>query len=654
MQYINPYSLLGFTNQDLRQIDAKAILREKKNLLNEIELSNTLTINYKGIEITKSDCIRTIDELDNKDKREYHFFIFQHSYLNDFLTKGDISFFEQYRIESIYSSIPFINFISPYFTFQYGKLLNESFNQGNIKNTAKILSVKPISNQEHLESCYRTTYSVLRNQVKEIDNINDEIKHLKGNFDEKGLDNLPKQSLRIINVPLLNILPFYFQNVRNQIAESINSLSTIVFNKPHNRISPAYELMQIAKSIKTDGLIEQTITKDYYLVEGQYNDKINESKLEKEQPGIAKYHLIINEIIDKIKQVENKTITASQVDLWVNSRISIQELNFLPQSALKVKNETALYLKELSITVWNSLTDINLAVKIISRALEIKVDENTKANLSKTKVELNSLKLKIQLRNSQSSTSRSPKQINGAGIMITVVAVVIFYAICNSPSSTNSPSGSGYSNSNNTNSTPPNIDSVVATADSSSLSTKPIATQITDSSAISIDITTINKNLTESLPVFLHVSMANGNIPNCHNFESEYDDTLDNELIISLGLTDAAVKIINYETNACIRYVFINSNTSYTVRHIPQGKYYLKIAYGQDWLVKKGDSNCKGRFASHSYYKKGEEILDFNLISTYSGYRIPSFSLKLGTYSSNENSNNFNTNNISELEFENN
>ena len=73
MNYINPYRILKINAANLSDIDDKTILKEKKRLFQEIELSDTISLNFEGIELTKADCIRAVDELDNKDKENFIF-----------------------------------------------------------------------------------------------------------------------------------------------------------------------------------------------------------------------------------------------------------------------------------------------------------------------------------------------------------------------------------------------------------------------------------------------------------------------------------------------------------------------------------------------------------------------------------------------------
>jgi hypothetical protein len=109
--------------------------------------------------------------------------------------------------------------------------------------------------------------------------------------------------------------------------------------------------------------------------------------------------------------------------------------------------------------------------------------------------------------------------------------------------------------------------------------------------------------------------------------------------------------MINYLNGKCIRYVYISKNSTYTIRNIPQGKYYLKIAYGDNWGVEEGKSICEGRFTTNTLYKKGNDILDYNFVYTGDHYQIPSFSLKLDVIKTDDQVNTFDTNTINENEF---
>ncbi len=127
MNFVNPFELL-----DVAETDAVSIKKAKKRKLAEFDLSDDGIIEVGNQKVTKSDFIRAIDELDNNDKAEFYLFVKNNPRLNAFLTNGDISFFTNFRQESIYSDVNFINFVSPYFAEQYNKVLLETYQNDNL------------------------------------------------------------------------------------------------------------------------------------------------------------------------------------------------------------------------------------------------------------------------------------------------------------------------------------------------------------------------------------------------------------------------------------------------------------------------------------------------------------------------------------------
>ena len=145
-------------------------------------------------------------------------------------------------------------------------------------------------------------------------------------------------------------------------------------------------------------------------------------------------------------------------------------------------------------------------------------------------------------------------------------------------------------------------------------------------------------------------TINNGPLPVCYNFTPQKSKINNYLEIVVGGGTDVAIKLMNKETEKCVRYVFINGGTTYKIKNIPEGQYYLKIAYGKNWLSKVEDSQCVGKFIRNPIYEKGDEILDYKLKYDNGGYSIPSFRLSLDVVSTGVSSS-FNSEKISEGDF---
>ena len=153
-----------------------------------------------------------------------------------------------------------------------------------------------------------------------------------------------------------------------------------------------------------------------------------------------------------------------------------------------------------------------------------------------------------------------------------------------------------------------------------------------------------------------------GTTPECENVTPQHDFTLNNYLKINVGSgTDVVVKLMKIGTyeDVCIRIVYVRSSESYDIINIPEGNYYLKIAFGKDYRQKIIDNQCYVRFINNPQYEKGKDILDFNKVNKpdevigdkiYKRWSIPSYTLNLDVISSFK-GNRFDANKITEKEF---
>ncbi len=125
-----------------------------------------------------------------------------------------------------------------------------------------------------------------------------------------------------------------------------------------------------------------------------------------------------------------------------------------------------------------------------------------------------------------------------------------------------------------------------------------------------------------------------GATPKSFNFKGKFDYKLDNYLKIKVGKnTEVVVKMYKMGKTAAqdelVRVTYINSSTTQFIRNVPEGEYYLKIAYGKDWREKVVDGKKFGTFTKNALYEKAPQILDFNTVKTSKGINVPSYNLTL-------------------------
>ena len=625
MSYINPFELLNLSPINLSEVDGITINKAKRKLLAEIELSENEAILFKKQEVSKSNCIALIDDLDNKLKREFHFYVYQNPNFNNFLTSGDLTLFTQFKVESIYKDIDFLDFISPYFSERYDSLLLKTIKIGKLNNIRTILSVKPIVNDTYFEKCYKGTYAYLKDIDADIRKIAGQIENGESKYILNGFIELPKVVSEKTHVDILNMLPLYFQSLRNQLAQTIKHLAVILNNDPFSNYEYAVKIIEIAKTVNSDGLVAQTITKDSIVLQNNYTSVVKS----KEEEMFHHYRAIIRNIEKLLLDIDRRVSphinnNFDRISNAITSEIDISELNALPNKFNDIRNRIAEIIKNIAITICNEFRHAEPSRELIQFASTIKVDD--------------SMKVKIQqeydiIYNEHHITYLKLKHVS-PWIIVAIIILAIIIGVYFTPSTSVNESSS--SNASSSNSPTPND----------------YPQQTTSNSPSSETTTQAQPNPPQ--PTFTAISMSNGNITGCSNFKAKYDYNIDNKLIISVGNnTDAAVKLCKQSNSKCIRFVYINKNTTYIMKNIPEGKYYLKIAYGEDWGILDGEPYCNGKFTKNALYKKGSQILDYNLVQTSDGYEVPSFSLKLKVEYGDRTMNEFSTNRISSNEFTN-
>lgn len=139
-----------------------------------------------------------------------------------------------------------------------------------------------------------------------------------------------------------------------------------------------------------------------------------------------------------------------------------------------------------------------------------------------------------------------------------------------------------------------------------------------------------------------------GELPKEYGVKSKFGQQ-DNYFDIEIGKgCDVAIKIMDVATDKCIRYVFVPENSSANIQMIPQGKYYLKLAYGKDWMeYDNGDGTLSAKFTSNVTYDRSTDIFDFGKKNSSN---VVNYLLQINVVDS-ELQNSFGTIEISESEF---
>lgn len=139
----------------------------------------------------------------------------------------------------------------------------------------------------------------------------------------------------------------------------------------------------------------------------------------------------------------------------------------------------------------------------------------------------------------------------------------------------------------------------------------------------------------------------NGDLPSSYGI-APVRGLLDNYFDIEMGTgLNLVVKIADAQTNKSIRYVFVRENSKANISQVPPGRYYLKMAFGHDWMINDQDFQFRGKFTRNVAYEMSEDIFDFGQVNTINA---KSYSLRINMQQ-NELYANFNTTTINEAQF---
>lgn len=94
---------------------------------------------------------------------------------------------------------------------------------------------------------------------------------------------------------------------------------------------------------------------------------------------------------------------------------------------------------------------------------------------------------------------------------------------------------------------------------------------------------------------------------------------------------DAVVKIIENDSDMIYRDVYIKKGEKVIIKNLPLGRYYLKIAKGNQWKEICIEKKCFGKFMKHEIFQKKyfEHLLNIKIQTTAVGKKINSLNINI-------------------------
>jgi hypothetical protein len=612
MNFINPIEILGLSNvTDTTSIDNEIVRKAKRKLFAEIDLSDNGLFEYYGLQLTKGDCEKVIDELTNNDMKEFYLYLSSNKKLNIFLVNGNDAVFINFKQDSIFMLPEFVKFISPYFAPKFDKAILNAFITEDVYKIKSILLTSFLITQNDINIAFKSVTNLIQNKIIEINDITKDIKNEESVYDEDDIDEVVGLVVSYFPTDIINILPQYFQSQILKIAKSINYLQLSIWDAFDNTQVPN-DLLEHLLTLNIGGLDKPTFENNYKIVKKKNEERIEQGK---NAPILIKYAKYLMDCRSKINEVERKIITPVNLVYWVNSSISLYEINNLSSEFDEIKNQVAISLRAMSVEVWNSFSDIDVSIDLINKANNIiGLKPDTKENIQDAKKQLTELKTKIDLAKlvkqrvsrpvSKPPTSNS-KDVNYGCLWSFVFIVgigVMFWAIENRPFSSEH-------NANNESNTAPVNNNNSYTYDN----TTPEVTNDNTTPA------TTNEYIPPVESKYKGNQLKNGASPLNGCFGNAIYSGEARLVIDNGGSADAIVCLYNIYEDRTIRNEYVKKNSSFTMSNIGQGKYKIRVFSGNDWNPNLVNScGTKGNFESDVNFSEFDGIQNFGEDGGYS------------------------------------
>jgi hypothetical protein len=625
MNFVNPIEILQLQNATYAgSIDTDIIKREKRKLFAEIELSDNGLYHYNGLDITKSDCERVINELDNEERKEFYYYLTTNPSLNNFLTTGNEKLFNSFSKESIYKISEFIAFINPFFSERFDKILLKAFKTNDTKLLTSILRSQILINQPNINIAFKSVSNEIKNRIEEINKITEEVKNNERECDEESIEEIVNVVKKAFPVELINILPSYFQSQINRIASSINFLDLAIDNEFGISLSSMH-LMEHLLKLNIESVGKKTFESNYEITKRRYDEKIEE---EKNTPILKKWATALLEIKTINDRIEEKTAQPKDGENKIRL-IDITELNSLPSFADDIRNSYAYAYRSMSISIWNKHRNIDSAISVINKGLLINSSSETKTKLNGDLKDLLEIKKEKEKTGEPISTAPSMSTTNGIGTTIygdtlyfvffhipiipiarysceqtfngyrffgklklhtwqkvwqwgLPIGILLMFII---PAIIESNNRSTYSNDYST----PAYTSPTTSSNENASSTYSNSTPSTSYSDPVIADSKYKGN-----------QLKNGASPFIACFGKGMYGGHAKLTVKNGSASDAIICIYSVDNDRTIRNSYIRANSNFTISSVPQGDYKIRVFYGNDWNpTVTNDCGGKGNFESN-------------------------------------------------------
>ena len=294
--YLNPFDLLNPPiDYDLDDLDAKTLQKLKKALLQEIDLEDGVVTWFPELKVDKSRAIGLCDELNDDQKKEYHWLVYLDKPLLHFLSKGSHEHFlvdeHDFRLDILeyledYDN-GFIEWLGNIFTPQYDKILSKAIDTGNITVLECLVDGRRWVPPSMEDQCFLNSRRVVDRLIQPLRVANQKADSTKPVL--KNIEGLLKHG-RLLEI--LNLLPTYFEEFHDDAVSQIRGIAVSCFN-PHDDIDLSRQVIELSKrfrfrSAKANKSIESDIEQIEKLIQQERQHEVKLLSSSKDRWEITK------------------------------------------------------------------------------------------------------------------------------------------------------------------------------------------------------------------------------------------------------------------------------------------------------------------------------------------------------------------------------
>jgi hypothetical protein len=253
MLYTSPFEILDLPGTELQQMDKKALLLKKKQLLAELELQNGHSVIIKNKEFTKNDILSLFEQIENGGAVEYHAAVAADPVLLNFLQKGSLRPGQKFSYNELYKDPAFIEFISPFYKAAFNQFVLKAVAGSNYDNTGAVFSNPMLLNGTDYDECLGKLHGYLEEKLQGVT-------VLKNSFAANRYTDLSSlHSFYIYDwVLTLNSLPDDFGGYREDYAVELYNFVVDLWNG--KKRDEATAMLYGIQNIKTDGQVKKLIS----------------------------------------------------------------------------------------------------------------------------------------------------------------------------------------------------------------------------------------------------------------------------------------------------------------------------------------------------------------------------------------------------------